>query len=468
MLRENLRILKRLLFTADLSLAALAFQLAVVIDNVRYGMHPNLFLSDDLLLPALIIWGLVLWFHPECYVFRLKKTIDIIKSSIRMSLTASGIFLAYIFVTGYFEWNRMKGVLFASMASLFLVAIRLAILGLLQYYRRKGFNYQTVLIVGTGKIARDFADNVRNNLQFGLRILGFLDLERKSELWRYRDIPRIGHLGDLPRYLKTNQVDYVVFGVEKNYLGEIEESVKICEEMGVTVSIVADFFNLKLAKRRIDSFFGSPMIYYDPVPILSPSIFIKALFDRALAALGLLLASPVMIATTVAIKLSSPGPIIFKQARCGLNGRKFTLYKFRTMIQNAEELKGSLMRFNEIDGAAFKMKDDPRITPLGKFLRKMSIDELPQLFNILRGDMSFVGPRPPLAEEVAQYDLWQRRKLSMKPGLTCLWQVSGRSNVSFKEWMKLDLEYIDNWSLKKDAEILFRTVPAVLKGTGAR
>jgi lipopolysaccharide/colanic/teichoic acid biosynthesis glycosyltransferase len=138
------------------------------------------------------------------------------------------------------------------------------------------------------------------------------------------------------------------------------------------------------------------------------------------------------------------------------------------MIQNAEELKGSLMRFNEIDGAAFKMKDDPRITPLGKFLRKMSIDELPQLFNILRGDMSFVGPRPPLAEEVAQYDLWQRRKLSMKPGLTCLWQVSGRSNVSFKEWMKLDLEYIDNWSLKKDAEILFRTVPAVLKGTGAR
>jgi lipopolysaccharide/colanic/teichoic acid biosynthesis glycosyltransferase len=151
-----------------------------------------------------------------------------------------------------------------------------------------------------------------------------------------------------------------------------------------------------------------------------------------------------------------------------LNGRKFKLYKFRTMVNNADELKRDLIKFNDVDGAAFKMKRDPRITPVGDFLRRTSIDELPQLFNVLRGDMSLVGPRPPLAEEVARFDLWQRRKLSMKPGLTCLWQINGRSDVSFSQWMKLDLEYIDNWSLWEDAKILARTVPAVFKGTGAR
>jgi exopolysaccharide biosynthesis polyprenyl glycosylphosphotransferase len=194
----------------------------------------------------------------------------------------------------------------------------------------------------------------------------------------------------------------------------------------------------------------------------------KNVLDAFLAAFGLILSSPVMALAAMAVKLTSPGPVIFKQYRCGLNGRKFKIYKFRTMVDNAEEMKKNLVRFNEIKGAAFKMKNDPRITPVGRFLRKTSIDELPQLFNILKGDMSFVGPRPPLAEEVVRYDCWQRRKLSMKPGLTCLWQINGRSNVSFEQWMKLDLEYIDNWSLLKDAEILVKTVPAVLKGTGAR
>jgi exopolysaccharide biosynthesis polyprenyl glycosylphosphotransferase len=210
------------------------------------------------------------------------------------------------------------------------------------------------------------------------------------------------------------------------------------------------------------------MVSYDPVPQLSFSIILKSLLDRILAAIGLVLASPVMLAAAIAIKMTSPGLAIFKQPRCGLNGRRFTLYKFRTMVTNAEELKKDLMKYNEVDGAAFKIKNDPRITPVGRILRKTSIDELPQLFNIIKGDMSFVGPRPPLADEVARYDRWQRRKLSMKPGLTCLWQVSGRSDVSFEKWMKLDLEYIDHWSLWKDAQILFRTVPAVLRGTGAR
>lgn len=468
MLRENLHILKKLVFAADLCLVALAFQVTALIENIHYGIYNGLFSADDLMLPAAIIWGLVLWFQPECYVFRLKRIGDIIKNALRASLISAGLFLIYVQSIGYIEWNRFHLVFSVGLVIFFLILLRFAILSLLQFYRKRGFNYQTVLIVGTGSIARDFADKILNNLHFGIKIIGFIDWSGRAGLWRYRDIPCVARLEDLPELLKRKQVDYVVYAVDKNCLGVIEDSIKICEEMGVRVSIVADFFDLRLARRRVDSFFGAPLISYDSAPAFSLPMCVKAILDKTLAAAGIIVAAPVMLLAALAVRITSAGPVIFRQPRCGLNGRKFTLYKFRTMVQNAEELKGELLKYNEIDGAAFKITNDPRITPVGRFLRKASVDELPQLFNILRGDMSFVGPRPPLAEEVVHYDLWQRRKLSMKPGLTCLWQVSGRSNVSFKEWMKLDLEYIDNWSLLKDAEILVKTVPAVLRGAGAK
>jgi exopolysaccharide biosynthesis polyprenyl glycosylphosphotransferase len=468
MLRENLRIFKRLLFAADLCLVALGFQLAVIVENARNGLKAGLFSSDGLLIPAVIIWGLIFYYQPNCYVFRLRKIGQIIKSSLKSSMLASAIFISFVFFMGYFTESRTQIVMAAALCAALIVMIRLAIASLLYYYRAKGYNYQTVLIIGTGNVARSFADKILNHVHYGLKILGFLDWEKRPDLWRYRDIPCIGFLDDLPDLLKRKQVDFVVFAVGRNHLGLIEKSIGICEEMGVRVSVMADFFPTKLVRGTVESFFDSPMICYDPVPGLSPSVVLKSLFDRVLALIGLIIAVPVMIGAAIAIKLTSPGPVIFKQPRCGLNGRKFTLYKFRTMVQNAEQLKKSLLRFNEVDGAAFKMKNDPRITSVGRLFRKTSIDELPQLFNIFKGDMSFVGPRPPLADEVAHYDLWQRRKLSMKPGLTCLWQISGRSDVSFEQWMRLDLEYIDNWSLWKDAKILAKTVPAVLRGTGAR
>jgi exopolysaccharide biosynthesis polyprenyl glycosylphosphotransferase len=468
MLREHLRTFKKLLFAADLSLVALGFRLAAIIGSARHGHETSIFASDDQLLPALLIWGLVFWYQPRCYSFRLRKTSEVLLSSLKASLISSGIFLAFIYVLGSLGHSRAEVVLFAVLSIFLIMSFRLTIVSLLHFYRTRGYNYQTVLIVGTGKVARDFADKVLNYVRHGLKILGFLDWERRPGLWRYRDIPCIGYLQDLPEILKRNQVDFVVFAVGKKHLETIEQSLQICEEMGVRVSVLADFFIMRLAKRRIDSFFDSPMVSYDPTPSTNLALITKNFLDIALASLGLILASPIMCISALAIKITSHGPVIFKQPRCGLNGRRFTIYKFRTMVEKAEEMKKDLMRFNEIHGAAFKMKNDPRITSVGRFLRKTSIDELPQLFNILRGDMSFVGPRPPLADEVARYDLWQRRKLSMKPGLTCLWQIRGRSDVPFDQWMKLDLEYIDNWSLLKDAEILVKTVPAVLKGTGAR
>jgi exopolysaccharide biosynthesis polyprenyl glycosylphosphotransferase len=468
MLRENLRIFRKLVFAADLCLVALGYELAAILDNIRLGIAAYLSPNIDLIVPAVIIWALTLWYQHNLYSFRLRKLHEIILSSVRASAIASAIFLAFIFITGYLSNNRIQIALFMLISAILLISLRMAIALLLYYYRARGFNFQTVLIIGTGDVAKGFADKIFANIHYGLKIMGFLDWEKRPNLWRYRDIPCIGYLDNLPDILKEKQVDFVVFAVGKKFLDKIENSLQVCEEMGVRVSVLADFFPMKFAKRKIDSFFGSPMLCYDPAPGMHLPMILKNLLDRLLAGAALILTLPIILGAALAVRLSSPGPAIFRQPRCGLNGRKFMLYKFRTMVKNADAMKKDLMKFNEVDGAAFKMKDDPRITPVGKFLRKTSIDELPQLYNILRGDMSFVGPRPPLSDEVVHFDLWQRRKLSMKPGLTCLWQISGRSDVSFEQWMKLDLEYIDNWSLWRDAKILARTVPAVLKGTGAR
>ncbi len=193
---------------------------------------------------------------------------------------------------------------------------------------------------------------------------------------------------------------------------------------------------------------------------------VKSILDRVLAAVGLLVLSPLFLLVGILIKISSPGPVLFRQARYGLNGRIFTLFKFRTMVVDAEKMREDLKAANEMDGPVFKIKEDPRVTGIGRLLRKTSFDELPQLINVLRGEMSLVGPRPPIPSEVKEYDHWQRRRLSMKPGLTCIWQVSGRNDVSFEEWMRMDLAYIDRWSLLLDVKLLLKTLPAVLLGTG--
>jgi exopolysaccharide biosynthesis polyprenyl glycosylphosphotransferase len=242
----------------------------------------------------------------------------------------------------------------------------------------------------------------------------------------------------------------------------------VCEEMGVPACLLADFFPLRFFKKRMGEFQDKPAILFSTAPDNGTTLYLKGLVDRILALFGIVLISPLLLSVALLVRLTSKGSILFRQQRCGLNGRKFALLKFRTMVENAEELKTSLQEKNEMDGPVFKIKDDPRLTKVGKWLRKLSLDELPQLFNVLWGDMSLVGPRPPLPEEVSQYDLWHRRKLSMKPGITCLWQVNGRNDINFDKWMKMDLEYIDNWSLWLDTKILFKTIPAVILGTGAR
>src|SRR5207302_1635142 len=233
--------------------------------------------------------------------------------------------------------------------------------------------------------------------------------------------------------------------------------------------VVLNFFPHSIARMELQEFDGLPLLSFSTTPTNEALIFMLRILDVLIAGVVLVIFWPlVMLPAAILIKLTSSGPVLFRQKRCGLNGRVFTMYKFRSMVDNAEQRRVELEGYNEMDGPVFKSSRDPRITTVGKIIRRRSIDELPQLFNVLQGHMSLVGPRPPLPQEVARYERWQRRRLSMKPGITCLWQISGRNKVSFEDWMKLDLTYIDNWSLLLDLKILLKTVPVVLLGRGAK
>ncbi len=328
-----------------------------------------------------------------------------------------------------------------------------------------GLQKQTV-IVGTGRKAQRLADRILDSPDIDTLLLGFLDYH-KDHLWRYRDLPLIGHPDELRQLIATCQVNALIVAVDLEDMPRARGLFELAEQMGVTICYMPEPFEPKFARMRPGYLCGQPTMVYRAIPENQPPLMVKAIIDRLGALVGLLLAAPLMLLTAVAIKLESRGPVFFKQVRSGLNGKTFEFYKFRTMCADAEHKKDALTDRNEMNGPVFKIADDPRVTRIGRFLRKYSIDEVPQFINVLRGDMSLVGPRPPLPKEVSEFDPWQHRKLSVRPGVTCLWQVNGRNQIDFEDWMRLDLEYIDNWSLWLDAKILARTIPAVIKGSGS-
>ncbi len=348
-----------------------------------------------------------------------------------------------------------------------LVVMRLLANRMLDYLHTRGYNHVNLLIVGTGKRARDFIRTVRSHANWGLTIVGLIDDDHGmfgKEVEGYRVL---GRLQDIPFIIHRKVIDRVIFVVPRLWLNRIDEAILACEREGIPTSISMDLYNLRIATVRQTDFSGFPLLEFETFTARTWQLFAKRMIDLAFATFLLLVLAPVFLLIALAIKLSSPGPVFFKQPRCGLNGRTFTLYKFRSMVVNAEMKRRELEKMNEMEGPVFKIKRDPRITVCGRILRKTSLDELPQLFNVLMGDMSFVGPRPPLAVEVELYKHWQRRRLSLKPGLTCIWQVSGRNKIGFEKWMEMDMEYIDNWSLWLDFKIMAKTVFVVLFGYGA-
>jgi exopolysaccharide biosynthesis polyprenyl glycosylphosphotransferase len=334
--------------------------------------------------------------------------------------------------------------------------------------RRRLQRYHYFLIVGSGARAREMATLIEESRGMGLRLVGFVDPNSEGSnlgdrFGRYEVFPP----NVLEQVLQDRVIDEVVFAVNMQELARLEPLMAHCANVGVKIRVQLEFLPEAYSRIYLENFHDVPLLSLSSAPESELLLFFKRAFDVVLSAAFLVLLAPLLIAIAAAIRITSPGQVLFRQTRCGLGGRKFTLYKFRSMVNNAEQLRAELHELNELDGHAFKITDDPRITPVGRILRRFSLDELPQMWNILRGDMSFVGPRPAIPDEVEKYEPWQRRRLRMRPGLTCIWVIEGRSHVKFHRWIQLDLAYIDNWSLWLDAKIFLRTIPIVISGRGA-
>jgi exopolysaccharide biosynthesis polyprenyl glycosylphosphotransferase len=333
--------------------------------------------------------------------------------------------------------------------------------------RRRGRGVQRALIVGAGETGRTVMRNIVAHPELGFQAVGFVD--DKPERGN-RDIGRFKGLGATDRtsdVVKDHEVDVVIITLPWQYHRRIMSIMTQCERAQVSVRIVPDLFQMSLSNVDIDDLNGVPLIGVKPVSISGWNLALKRAMDVVIASLGLILLSPLLLIIAAVIKLDSPGPAVFEQTRIGRAGRPFTLFKFRSMHQGAESEQKSLLDLNEAVGPIFKIKDDPRRTKLGRLLRRTSLDEFPQLYNVLRGEMSLIGPRPALPSEVERYQEWHKKRLQTRPGITGLWQVSGRSDLTFDEMVLLDIYYVENWSLLLDLRIALKTIPAWLLGTGA-
>ncbi len=335
--------------------------------------------------------------------------------------------------------------------------------------RKRGYNRKRVLLIGTGSRAKQFIEKVTGNFKWGLDIIGLLTGDEEKVGEKFYDINVLDIYDNIEKVLKEYNPEEVIITISTKRFDHIRNILEACEKIGAQVRLNSDFFGHLTKKVSLDNVFGLNIISFYFTRQNEFALLIKRMIDMIASGVALLILLPIFFIISFLIFIQDGFPIFYQWKVVGQNRKPFTSWKFRTMVKNADELKKQLMATNEMTGPMFKMTNDPRILPIGHFLRKYSIDELPQLFSVFIGDLSLVGPRPPLQYEFKEFDLWHRRKLSVKPGLTCLWQISGRNDIkSFDEWAKLDLEYIDNWSLLLDLKILLKTIPVVLTGKGAK
>jgi len=468
MLREHTNDLAKIKIFLDMSLVTASFFIGFSMANRIGDLYmPRSYIG---LLPVLLfIWGVLLHYFEMYYSFRTRKISEILFVVFKTTLFSFVFFGSFIYLFKITGVSRFF-ICFVFILAGILISLEKVILMLFSRSARiKGYNFKRVLIVGTGKRAQRFIDLIHNHPEWGFKIIGLVDKDKSKVGEGINEYKVLGCFDDIPDIIHNQVVDEALFVVPRSWLNQIEEIMRFLELEGIRVNVAVDYFELKLSKAEQTHLNGFPMITFRTTPDKVWHLLLKRVFDITISLAGIILLWPLFLIITILIKLTSEGSIFFTQKRCGLNGRSFNLHKFRTMVADAEEILPSLMANNEINGPAFKMKGDPRVTTIGTFLRVFSLDELPQLWDVFKGDMSLVGPRPPIPEEVKRYDNWQRRRLSMRPGLTCLWQVNGRNSiVNFDDWVKLDLEYIDKWSLWLDLRIFLKTIPVVLFGIGAR
>ena len=410
---------------------------------------------------TIITWGFVLssmWlYHSK----RLATLSDELWDVLRGVAFCTVVLATLILLSGWEIVPKRFLLIFAATAFVLMGLLRVLKRSILHQFRLHGRNLRSVVIIGAGPRGQKIYDLIKENPNFGYRFIGFVD-----DL----DVPHnLGKLSDVGRILAENVVDEVFLCLPvKTFYNEMDAIARTAEDQGITVRLPSDLFNLRLARAVSGNIADNPILSLYAAPQNGWQMLAKNAFDFTGALILTVLLTPLLLLIALLIKLTSPGPVFFVQQRVGYNKRFFKMFKFRTMVVNAEALQKSLENLNEVDGPVFKIKNDPRITPIGRFLRKTSLDELPQLINVLLGDLSLVGPRPLPLRDFERFDeLWFNRRFSVKPGITCLWQISGRSDTNFDSWIMQDLEYIDKWSLALDFSILVKTIPVVLRGTGA-
>ncbi len=440
-------------------------------DNANVNAHfYAASLGDVIPLPmwAAMVSGLILIFALR-RLYHLRLTGSWFRQIwIIVSATTSGMALLMMYYYFFQAPTRSRLLLpFAWVTTIVVLSMgRLIVSGVVGMLYRIGLGETRLVVVGSGRLAKMVMQHITANPNLGYSIVGFLhDLsEQPGDFGRFK---MLGTIDDIGQVIRTMQIDEVIIALPAQMNQQAIRSVKLCERLGTSFKLIPDLYELSLSRIDMDAIEGIPLIGIKQVSLNRWQQFITRMVDISVSAAVLIIGSPIWLFLTLIIWLTSPGPAIFKQARVGLNGQVFTMYKFRSMYQDAEQRLAQLLAHNEAQGPLFKMKDDPRVTPIGKFLRRTSLDEIPQFFSVLKGDMSLVGPRPSVPREVAQYEEWQRGRLAIKPGLTGLWQVRGRSDLSFDEGVLMDLYYIENWSLRLYFQILLRTIPAVLFSRGA-
>ena len=454
----------------DVVLTALAFEAAyqtrlwLPLERVFYLLLPVKTLVLGISLLAWVLAGL--WLHVYDRLDAGDPRIILRDTSRQCAWAIGALVLAQFFLR--LDLSRPLLVLFAAYNWVFMLLFRLTAGRLVGMIRREFGAPRYVLVVGTDERARRLGKALEHSASFGIRLKGFLSLDAgdsESEIRLAQPYPVLP-LDDLATRLRNEVIDEVIFAVGSENLAELEEVFLLCDEEGVRTRVAVDFFPHVNSEIYLERLGFTPLLTFSAAPHDEVRLLLKRSIDVLLSSAALLVLLPFMMLVAALIKVNSRGPVIFRQVRCGLNGRSFLFYKFRSMCENAEEMKASLEPLNR-RGTAFKIPNDPRLTAVGRWLRKFSIDEWPQLWNVLKGDMSLVGPRPAVPGEVERYQRWQRRRLRMRPGLTCLWALAGRDDVDFETWMKLDMQYIDSWSLALDWKIMLMTIPRVLTGKGA-
>jgi exopolysaccharide biosynthesis polyprenyl glycosylphosphotransferase len=467
---------RRIAQLADFGTAFISFILAYYIATLLHKIEPSLFppkaeirISYILIILILSVVYEILFDQHKAYSYQrftslLKEYLIVIK----VCFTGALISITILYLFGLKDLPRTIFIVFLVVSLLLFIAEKSFLFYAASLIRLKGRNRKRVILIGTGTRASNFINVVKNNFHWGLDIVGLLTGDYGNIGKEVLGVKVLDHYNNIQHILKTINPEEIIITISTKRFDQIIDVLEICEREGVAVRLNSDFFGHITKNVTVDNVFGLSIISFNMVRQSELDLFFKRIIDITGSLIAIAFFSPFMIIAAIGIWISDGKPILYNWNVIGINKKPFKSWKFRTMVKDADKFKKDMMDKNEMEGPVFKIKDDPRIITFGRWLRKWSIDETPQLFSVLKGDMSLVGPRPAGPHELERYESWHRRKLSIKPGITCLWQINGRNLISnFDDWVKLDLEYIDNWSLLLDIKILIKTIPSILLGRGA-